>query len=342
MKIIFLILVSVLLLNGCAINVRESYRNPDFNQKLDKISVKWIPPKEQVLSISVLVENGYRGYDISPFEKNDAMIVASKHINELKTRIPETLKKELLYYEADVVQDNLSSYLLLLAPQKTIEVFCKRRLCQSTVTMQLTLKERISETLIWSGTISVESSPPPFTRKIDRDNEEVVTRDTTKEFAESIVSQWNKFELLPPKLASPRVYTPLENGATADKATNLLVKTDVSYEVALTWIKENNKWGTSSEMVKDFQNDLDKAIGKVKAVWEIGWGQTKSGKAYRIEWTKDKLNITEYSPEKALTQGLKEMRKRFSIVEPGLKKVNKPIAPTAEKNQKASTNPTAL
>ena len=47
-------------------------------------------------------------------------------------------------------------------------------------------------------------------------------------------------------------------------------------------------------------------VGKKKAVCVIGWGLTKSGKAYKVEWTTNDLVIIPLSQSRAEQRGYKE------------------------------------
>ena len=96
------------------------------------------------------------------------------------------------------------------------------------------------------------------------------------------------------------------------KQARVKLTKNATYEKALSWIKENNRWGAEAGMVKGFKKELDSALGKRKAVWKIGWGLTKSGNAYKLEWAKDKLVITPYPPDKAALLGFREMQQKFS------------------------------
>jgi hypothetical protein len=231
---------------------------------------------------------------------------------DLQTRTPELIGKELLYYDTDLVEESSSNYLLSLTPDKLIKIYCSNS-CQSAVTMKLTMNERKTGSLVWSSTIKVTSHNPPFTRTDLNGKEERVIPDTTQELVESIIGQWDKYQLLPPRLASPRAPSSSGNPALAGKTPDKLDKTDLSCKKVLSWIKENNKWGTDATLVKEVEMNLETAIGGTRASWKIGWGLTKSGKAYGIDLTKKKLVITELSPEDAALQGYREMRPIFTI-----------------------------
>jgi hypothetical protein len=101
--------------------------------------------------------------------------------------------------------------------------------------------------------------------------------------------------------------------ASAEGETVAKLSRNANYEMLLTWIKENNKWDADAKFVNNFKNRLDSAIGKNKAIFEIGWGLTKSGNAYRIEWTKDNLAIIPYTPDRAAQLGYKEMSQRSTV-----------------------------
>lgn len=88
-------------------------------------------------------------------------------------------------------------------------------------------------------------------------------------------------------------------------------ETATSYEKAATWIRENNKWGPETPIVQGFLKDLEQARKKKKAIWEIGWGLTKSKNAYRLELTADDFVVTELPPEEAVKHGYREMRKEL-------------------------------
>lgn len=94
---------------------------------------------------------------------------------------------------------------------------------------------------------------------------------------------------------------------TSSYASRLKLSKDANYEKALNWIIENNKWGRNARVVAEFTKELDSAIGKNKAIWEIGWGITKSGKSYRIEWTVADFIITPYSKDRTEKLGYKPL-----------------------------------
>ena len=74
---------------------------------------------------------------------------------------------------------------------------------------------------------------------------------------------------------------------------------DENYSRALNWMRDINKYGWNSQVVDGFKKDLDRAIGKNRAVCVIGWGLTKAGKAYKVEWAEKDLVITPLSKDKA-------------------------------------------
>lgn len=306
MKIIAI--VFVFLLSACSVSVKDSFRNPDYKQTFDKISVKWIPRNDHVFKKNYVGNSGYVNLDPSI-----ASSTVRKHLYDLQTRTQELLFKELLYYDTDIVEEGLSNYVLQMTPDKNIKIYCGSASCQSAVTVQLIMKERKSDVLIWSSAIKVTSPTPPYTRTDLDGKEELVTPDTTQELAESIIGQWNKYQLLPARLASPRALPPSGNPFKGGRTTDKLDKADVSYEKLLSWIKQNNKWGADAALVKEFQNNLETAIGGTRASWKIGWGLTRSGKAYGIGWTKKMLSITELPPEEAALKGFREMRNIFTV-----------------------------
>ena len=85
---------------------------------------------------------------------------------------------------------------------------------------------------------------------------------------------------------------------TLSYASQAKLSKDANYEKALNWIIENNKWGRNARVVAEFTKEIDSAIGKNEAIWEIGWGMTRSGKSYRIKWTAYDLVITSYSKDR--------------------------------------------
>ncbi|GEM_PF-6448887 len=299
-----LYLVLVFLLGGCAVSVKESYRNPEFKQTVDKISVAWIPLDKHDYKKEYLAGSG-----VAVVNEALAMKTARKQLWDLQSRTRKTLHDELAYYDTDIVEEPLSTYLLRMTPERLVRIQCLPDSCQSTVTVKLTMKERKSDTLIWSSTIKVASSRPPYTRTDPEGKEELVTPDTTRELVQAVIEQWNKYQLLPARLAAPRERLPLKEAPAGDK----LDHTDRSYEKLLTWIRENNKWGKDAAVVKEFEKDLESAMGGTRASWKIGWGLTRSGKAYTIDWEKNAVNIRELLPEEAALKGFREMKSIFSV-----------------------------
>lgn len=304
MKAIFLMLL--FLLSGCAVSVKESYRNPDFKGSIDKISVTWVPldkyeyKKEYLASGGVVVVN-----------EALAMNTARKHFWDLQNRTRKLLSNELGYYDTDIVEESLSNYGLQMTPDRLVKIVCLPSSCQSDVIMKFSMKERKSDTLIWSSAIKVSSSRPPFIRTDLDGKEERVTPDTTQELVQSVIDQWNKYQLLPARLVAPKQHSPLKEASIVE--TDKLDQTDISYENLLAWIKKNNKWGKDAAVVKEFEKNLQSAIGGTSAAWKIGWGLTKSGKAYKIDWTKKMLKIAELAPEEAALKGFREMKSIFAI-----------------------------
>lgn len=302
MKAIFLVLV--FLLSGCAVSVKESYRNPDFKQSFDKISFAWIPLDRHEYKKKYLADSGY-----AVMNEALAMKTARKQLWDLQSRTRKLLHNELAHYDTDIVEESLSNYVFRMTPERLVKITCLPTSCQSDVIVNLTMTERKSDTLVWSSAIKVTSANPPFTRTDLDGKEELVTPDTTQELVQSVIGEWNKYQLLPARLASPRSRLPLEEASKVDK----LEQTDPSYGKLLAWIKENNKWGKDAAVVKDFEKNLESAIGGTSASWKIGWGLTRSGKAYKIGWTKKILNIAELTPEEAALNGFREKKSIFAI-----------------------------
>jgi hypothetical protein len=100
---------------------------------------------------------------------------------------------------------------------------------------------------------------------------------------------------------------------TSSYAFSAKLSRDANYEKALNWIKDNNKWGRNAPVVTEFTKEIESAIGKNKAIWEIGWGMTKSGKSYRIEWTAYDLVITPYSRDRTEKLGYKAFSTNCTI-----------------------------
>ena len=263
MKAIFLMLA--FLLSGCAVSVKESYRNPDFKQSLDKISVAWIPLDKHEYKKEYLANSGY-----VVVNEALAMSTARKHLWDLQTRTRKIIHHELAYYDTDIVEESLSNYVLRVTPDRLVKILCLPASCQSDVIVKLTMEERKSDTLIWSSAIKVSSARPPYTRTDLDGKEELVTPDTTQELVQSIIDQWNKYQLLPARLASPRSRLPLVGASKVEN--NKLEHTDLSYEKLLAWIKENNKWGKDAAVVKEFEKNMESAIGGTTASWKVGWG----------------------------------------------------------------------
>lgn len=329
-----IIMLLVLLLSGCAVKVKESYRNKDYKQKLDTISVKWTPLSDHILNIQAQRTSG------NSADSTHAPSVSKQQLKDLETRIPKILKNELLKYDVDIVPYDQSKNILLFTPEKVITVLCFNGACNSVVTVQITLKERLSDKFIWFASMKVASpAAPPIADEKDLD--------TAQEFAETIVAQLNKQDLLPALLATPRISTAPDIASLAEKQVDqkqvdqkrvdqkqidqkqidqkqvdqkqvdLLDKTDASYEKLVNWIQEHNKWGASSSFATGFIKEINSALGKKRAMWEIGAGLTKSGKAYRIEWLKNSLNIIEFSQEEAAEKGIEDMKERFTTRDTG-------------------------
>lgn len=291
-------LLLVFLLPGCAaVNVKESYRNPDFKQKLDTVTFKWVPAKEYEYKLT------YQYY----LDRTKATDGAKQHIRDIRNRTPKLLADSLLTYETDIVKTP-ANYTLEVTPDRKIEIFCSSNSCMSTVNVQLTLKESKTDAFIWGSAIKVNSSKAPYKQINANGKEELITQDTTKEMVDVIIGEWEKYQLLPLRLASPRNQPVVS--AFDDPA--MLSKSDPNAEKIINWIKENNKWGADAKIVDGVRKDIDSASECFFAEWDLGWGLTKSGKAYRLEWTKNELKIIELSPEDAAIKGYKERSIKFT------------------------------
>lgn len=96
------------------------------------------------------------------------------------------------------------------------------------------------------------------------------------------------------------------NVTLSSHAASAKLSRDVNYDKGLNWIKDNNKWGKNAVVVNEFKEELDSAVGKKNAVWKVGWGITRSGKAYEVKWTPEGIFFTKVSPEQAQRLGYEE------------------------------------
>lgn len=320
-----LIILLVLLLCSCAFNVKESYRNPDFKQRIDKISTKWEPLDK---------------YNVTTYttgSRYSATEEVGPHIADVGKRYPALLAKELLYYDTDLVNDADANYRLHATTKDQVTVSCKSYgQCTPTVTFFFTLKEKITDLAVWSAAISVQKSPPPYWSTKNSDGKTtLITPDATQELVETMVREWDKYDLLSSRTALPRkapsgditsmavatkpvkgqddnkINTSSTNNVdTAANPANIGTD-DAEAQRIINWIRQNNKWGSEGSIVKSVQNDINSLTNTLQATWEIGWGLTKSGMAYRLNWSKNKLDIAELTPDDATKKGFKENSIRF-------------------------------
>ena len=79
------------------------------------------------------------------------------------------------------------------------------------------------------------------------------------------------------------------------------------WKKALTWVGINTSYGLESDVFKNFKDGLDDRILQDRdAEWNFGWGLTKSGKPYTLEWTDNTFSVTEVSMETAKEQKFEE------------------------------------
>ena len=84
-----------------------------------------------------------------------------------------------------------------------------------------------------------------------------------------------------------------------------------SKQDVMNWIQENNKWGSESEYVSDFEKMLDTAIEKgdtTATTWIIGKGLTKDGLNYRLQWFAGLFLVDSISDEEAKKFNVEEMQ----------------------------------
>ncbi|MDA2914027.1 hypothetical protein MYX77_08740 [Acidobacteriia bacterium AH_259_A11_L15] len=73
-------------------------------------------------------------------------------------------------------------------------------------------------------------------------------------------------------------------------------------------IKEVNRWGPEARIVQDVTSNLDQIIAAGEdAEFQIGWGLTNDGHAYRLRWSNQRFSFERLSPEEAAQQGFEEM-----------------------------------
>ena len=101
--------------------------------------------------------------------------------------------------------------------------------------------------------------------------------------------------------------------STPTEITGRLTSTDTSYQEAITWIKQNNQWGPYSQIVSDFRDQMDSGVGNDMVVCKIGWGLTKTGKAYETKWIPDRFIVTEFPPTDAASQGFDELSMECTV-----------------------------
>ena len=315
----------LILLCGCTVNVKESYRNPDFKLRLDKISTKWEPLEKYNVTTYT---QGSRYSDTT---------TVGPHIIDVGKRYPALLAKELLYYDTDLVNDTDANYLLHATTREKVTVSCESfGQCTPTVIFFFTLKQKKTDVAVWSAAISVQKSPPPYWSPKNSDGKTtLITPDTTQELAETIVGEWEKYGLVTSRKAIPRkapsgnianiaapvqdveyqadgkIKPPSAGGANTAANQNIISTGDAEAARIIEWARQNNKWGADGNIVKNMQKEIDSLNDALQATWEIGWGLTKSGMAYRLEWSKNALNIAEFKSDDAAIKGFKENSIRF-------------------------------
>lgn len=319
----YFIILLLLLMCGCTVSVKESYRNPDFNQKLDKISIRWEPKENYKFTFT------YKYF----FEKSTEIHKATEHIKDIGKRYPTLLANELLYYDTDVVNKSESNYELITTTGEQIEVFCgKSGTCTPKVDIELRLKEKKSDIVAWTATISVKPSPPPHWEKNSDGKQVKITPDSIKDLAEAIVKEWDSNKFLTDRKYGPRkppigslalaetsqppsIGTPVKLKVSSGDTTNpnCIAKSDPEAAKIIDWFKQNSKFGSDSQLTKNIQKDIDSLDNVLQASWEVGSGLTRSGKAYRLEWSKNKLDIAELTSDEAFVKGIKESSIRHRI-----------------------------
>lgn len=101
-----------------------------------------------------------------------------------------------------------------------------------------------------------------------------------------------------------------EDEVVSEKESVLLTKLiNIEKKRAIEWIKNNNKFGPESKIVETFTKILESAISNDEGkIWWLGWGLTKSNKAYQFKWIKGKFHVIELTPAEAKQKGIEEMK----------------------------------
>lgn len=200
----YVIILLLLIMCGCAaVNVTDSYINPVFNQKLDKIAIKWEPLKEYDFTFQHKTSTS-NGMHIS-INKSGEINKAADHIKDIGKRYPVLLAKELLHYDTDIVNKSEANYELITATGSEVHISCKSTGCSSRVTVEFTLKDMKSDETVWSSVMTVRSARHPYWERPADSKIEMLTNDRTKELAETIVKEWEKHKLLSARSDKPRV-----------------------------------------------------------------------------------------------------------------------------------------
>ncbi len=87
---------------------------------------------------------------------------------------------------------------------------------------------------------------------------------------------------------------------------------------ALVWVANNTLCDdeelATCDVLNSFRDKLDPTIiSGDSAKWIIGWGLTKSGKPYSVEWTNEVFTIEEISIDDAQQFGVEEMGWMFEL-----------------------------
>jgi hypothetical protein len=85
-----------------------------------------------------------------------------------------------------------------------------------------------------------------------------------------------------------------------------------SRQVALDYRAKIDKWDAKKDSYREFKSQLDKLIElNQDGDWYIGWGLTKDGRSYRLQWRHNEFFFGPMTMEEAIDKKLGEYQTKF-------------------------------
>ncbi|MFO1220785.1 MAG: hypothetical protein U1E89_20650 [Burkholderiaceae bacterium] len=182
-----------LVLAGCAAHVQQSKRTEGYDRQPTSLNVRWEMPASQ--SIRVTKSAQYVAPKIDAADQAAAQMAVSRHLADLRPRSVPLFRDELKPLGVALAEAADAQAELLISPSE-IETNCTYRPCTSSISVKLTLFDRVANQQAWTGKIRIAA---PYTSgSYDTMTRQTTTQrvDTTLEFVKAVVGELKRARIV--------------------------------------------------------------------------------------------------------------------------------------------------